>query len=506
MEKVNRIKRKVLKKLRSEYDQIGNLRHGFIKVVKENKYGFVDEQGRVLIPPTYDWSSSFVKLKLYGKEYLGAYVRAGDYQTIITPENRKIIRPIENGKQYYIINGKLWVKTDQGFNLINRRGKKLLATDYDVIVVDRLQQPQNIFLVKKGKFFGGIHVSHNNWERAIVPFEFDRLGFWWVPLMGTFLEGERQGKKGFYSLKGKLLVPCRYTDFECALHFRKGFIVAKNKKGTALYDGKRAIPICSDPYYTNSTYAFYYQGNSYYSAFTTTEELLLNGDAKAIVRLDRDRHVSYFHFLMDQQRENFRFKSLGELIKYCKTSPRKRIGRKELVVYAYFFLEEELHKYARMYDLRFTRFSFLDWRKERSSCWGTCDPYRREISLNAELVFTSEAFVKQVVLHELCHFVHRGHRKAFYGMLNGLYGADVRKEPDYGLETRWLETVDAKAAVRDYMRKLFDLAEQGILQKIPEEGQTSTPRILQLSKRDLQPIFNDKIAALKVKKKNKPTP
>lgn len=504
MEKVNRIKRKVLKKLRSEYDQIGNLRHGFIKVVKENKYGFVDEQGRVLIPPTYDWSSSFVKLKLYGKEYLGAYVRAGDYQTIITPENRKIIRPIENGKQYYIINGKLWVKTDQGFNLINRRGKKLLATDYDVIVVDCLQQPQNIFLVKKGKFFGGIHISHNNRERTIVPFEYDRLGFWWVPIMGTFLEGEQQGKKGLYSLKGKLLVPCRYTDFECALHFRKGFVVAKNKKGTALYDGKQAIPICSDPYYTDSTYAFYYRGHSYYSAFTTTEELLLDQNAKAIIRLDKEKYVSYFHFLMDQQRENFRFKSLGELIKYCKTNPRKRIGRKELVVYAYFFLEEELHKYARMYDLKFTRFSFLDWRKERSSYWGTCNPYRREISLNAELVFTSEAFVKRVVLHELCHFVHRSHRKAFYGMLNSLYGADVRKEPVYGLETRWLETIDAKATVREHFRLLYGRAEQGILRKLPENNFTTTVQILQQPMRRNEADFNDGVAAMKIKPEGKP--
>ena len=91
-------------------------------------------------------------------------------------------------------------------------------------------------------------------------------------------------------------------------------------------------------------------------------------------------------------------------------------------------------------------------------------------------------------------------------MLNKLYGKDVRKEPEFSLKTRWLETVDTKAAVRAYMRKLFDLAEQGILQKIPEESQASTPRILQLPKRDLQPIFNDKIAALKAKKKNKPTP
>ena len=55
------------------------------------------------------------------------------------------------------------------------------------------------------------------------------------------------------------------------------------------------------------------------------------------------------------------------------------------------------------------------------------------------------------------------------------------------------------------MRKLFDLAEQGILQKAPEGGQVFTPQILQLPERNLQPKFNDKIAALKVPKRHKPT-
>lgn len=144
MQRTKRIKNKILKELKLEYDQVGVPCHGIIKVVKDNKYGFVDEEGHMLIPPMYDWSSSFCKIRLYGKDYIGAYVTAGEFQTIITPKNRKIIRPIENGKRYYIINEKLWVETEHGFNLISRRGKELLATDYDVIVVDRFQQPKNI--------------------------------------------------------------------------------------------------------------------------------------------------------------------------------------------------------------------------------------------------------------------------------------------------------------------------------------------------------------------------
>lgn len=501
MQRTKRIKPKVLKKLKQGYDQIGVPCHGIIKVVKENKYGFVNEEGHALIPPMYDWSSSFCKIRLYGKDYIGAYVTAGGYQTIITPKNRKIIRPIENGKRYYIINEKLWVETKQGFDLLSRRGRELLATDYDVIVVDRFQQPKNIFLVKKNGCFGGIHIAYNNQEKTIVPFVFDGLSFWWTPIMGTFLEGEKQSMKGLYSLKGELVVPCKYKRFECNLNFRKGFIVAVNEEEAILYDGKHPMPICADPYYVNSRYAFFYRGRSYYLVSSTTEELLLDKDAQVIARVDKDKHISYFHFLMNQQRDNFRFKSLGELMEYCKADPQKRIGRKDLAVYAYFFLEEELHKYALQYDLRYVHFRFLDWRKERNSCWGNCDYVRREIALNMELLSTSEDFVRQVILHELCHFVHSGHRKEFYKMLNKLYGKDVRKEPEFSLKTRvrWFETVDTKAAVRDYMKNLFDLAEQGILQKAPEAEQVSTPRILQLPERNLHPILNDKIAALKAK-------
>lgn len=336
MQRTKRVKPKILKKLKLEYDQVGFPCHGIIKVVKNNKYGFVDEEGRVLIQPMYDWRSSFCKMRLYGKVYIGAYVTAGGFQTIITPKNRKIIQPIESGKRYYIINEKLWVETEQGFNLISRRGKKLLTTDYDAIVVDRLQQPKNIFLVKKNGHFGGIHIAYNNQEKTIVPFVFNGLSFWWTPIMGTFLEGERRGLKGLYLLKGESVVPCQYKRFECNLNFRKGFILATNNKEAAFYDGKHTMPICVDPYSVSSRYAFYYRDKSYYLVTSTTEELLLDQNAQVIVRVNKDKHISYFHLMMNQQRGNFRFKSLGELIKHCKTNPQKRIGKKELAVYPIF--------------------------------------------------------------------------------------------------------------------------------------------------------------------------
>lgn len=492
----------ILKKLKLEYDFVGNPCHGTIKVVKNGKYGFVDEKGKVLIPLIYDWSSSFTKIKLYGTEYVGAYVTLGSQQTIITRNNRKVICSIKNGILYYIINGKLWVNSEQGYNLISRQGKKLLATDYDLVVNDRFRQPKNMFIVNKDGSYGVIHVSYNNKERTVVPLIFEHMNFWWAPIMGTFLECGQNGKKGLYSLKGEVLVPCKYSRLECNIHFRKGFIVAYNNKRVELYDGKRPLAICSDPYHVDTRYTFYYRNECYFSAFTTAEELLLDKDARVLVRLNKEKHISYFHFLMDQQRGSFRFKSLRELIDYCKADPQKRIGRKDLVAYAYFFIEEELHRYAMLYNLKYVCFVLCDGLKTRYKYWGCCDPVKREITLNIELIFTSEDFVRQVILHELCHLIHPDHGKRFYKLLNELYGANVRKEPDFYLSNLWLVTVDTIAVVREHMKKLYDLAERGVLQRMPENKFVPEVSTIQ-SFRECRPI-DEAIAALKVEKK-KPT-
>lgn len=52
--------------------------------------------------------------------------------------------------------------------------------------------------------------------------------------------------------------------------------------------------------------------------------------------------------------------------------------------------------------------------------WGSCSINSNKISLNVELVKTPLACVEYVLLHELIHFVHPNHRKAFYNLLEAL--------------------------------------------------------------------------------------
>lgn len=57
--------------------------------------------------------------------------------------------------------------------------------------------------------------------------------------------------------------------------------------------------------------------------------------------------------------------------------------------------------------------------RNQGSRWGSCSA-RLTISLNAKLLFLSSPLVRNVVLHELCHVVHRNHGPAFKAALRKL--------------------------------------------------------------------------------------
>ena len=83
--------REIICMLKRKYDFVGNPQHGLIKVIRNKKYGFVDINMKIVIPLEYDWSSSFCRIKLYGKQYIGAYVSRGGYKTIIAIDGTTMV-------------------------------------------------------------------------------------------------------------------------------------------------------------------------------------------------------------------------------------------------------------------------------------------------------------------------------------------------------------------------------------------------------------------------------
>lgn len=49
--------------------------------------------------------------------------------------------------------------------------------------------------------------------------------------------------------------------------------------------------------------------------------------------------------------------------------------------------------------------------------WGSCRPNGR-ISLNLLLIKAPKSCIDYVIIHELCHIMHKKHGKAFYALLS----------------------------------------------------------------------------------------
>lgn len=456
--------RTLTKKLKAKYTFVSGEQHGCIKVGKDGLYGFVNCDGNVVIPLSYEWCTAFMRIRLYGKTYIGAYVHWGIQKAIIDKDNTFIVEPMDRNAVSYVINEKLWVQDSEGFCIVNRAGRKMLSISYDMVINDRFRQPKGVFLVKKNGKFGAINVADNKREITVLPLEFNDMNFWWSPGLGTLIEASRDGKhKGLYKLDASSSIPERYNEFLYQTPFRKVFILAAEDCGYTLYCGETFKPIVSSVGYINSYYAFALDGTFYYSLNTPTQKLLVDGDNNVLLCADKEHYISCYHYLMSLQKDKFRFNSLGELVEYAQKVKNGKIKltasvKRDLVVYGQYFFEEKLHRYSKMYGYSCASVRLCEWSDEKCSKWGFCDYNNRVITLNIDLLFTSEGFIRMVILHEMVHLKYHTHSKAFYKALNKLCGYDERKV-NYPSEDVLL-TVDATGIIRNELKRLFALAKE----------------------------------------------
>lgn len=464
--------RTLTKKLKEKYTFVGGEQHDYIKVGKNGLYGFVDCAGKVVIPLSYEWCTAFMRIKLYGKTYIGALVEWENNKAIIDKNNSFIVEPMARNAVSYIINEKLWVQDSEGFCIVNRMGRKILSISYDLVINDRFRQPKGVFLVKKNGKFGAINVADNKRETAVLPLEFYDMNFWWSPGLGTLIEASRDGKhRGLYKLDASKSIPERYNEFFYQTPFRKAFVLAAEDCGYTLYCGETFEPIVSSVGYINSCYAFALDGTFYYSLNTPTQKLLVDGDNNVLLCADKERYISCYHYLMSLQKDKFRFNSLGELVEYAQKIKNGNIKltasvKRALVVYGQYFFEEKLYRYSKMYGYNCASVKLCEWSDEKFTKWGTCDYNNRIITLNIDLLFTSEEFIRMVILHEMVHLKYHTHNKAFYKALNKLCGYDERKV-NYPSEFI-LQTVDVVGIIRNELKRLFALVKEQLQLCAPE--------------------------------------
>ncbi len=89
-------------------------------------------------------------------------------------------------------------------------------------------------------------------------------------------------------------------------------------------------------------------------------------------------------------------------------------------------ITEKVNYYSEQIGVEYSRIDI----KKVSTIWGSCSPDNK-LCFNRKLIMAPHEIVNYVVIHEVCHMVHRNHSSHFWGLV-------AKYDPRYKEHRRWL--------------------------------------------------------------------
>ena len=137
--------------------------------------------------------------------------------------------------------------------------------------------------------------------------------------------------------------------------------------------------------------------------------------------------------LQPELRTNVQVKITQEIVYICYPADRditnpvmQEVIRKAVEhawrVEAHEVLPHRTQELAEKYGFVYSKLSL----KNTRSCWGSC-AVNNNISLSIHLMHLPTHLIDHVILHELCHTVHKNHGVAFWNLLNVVNGGRARE-------------------------------------------------------------------------------
>lgn len=91
-------------------------------------------------------------------------------------------------------------------------------------------------------------------------------------------------------------------------------------------------------------------------------------------------------------------------------------------------LTEKVNKYSSLLGVNYSKITI----KKVSSIWGSCS-YQNNLCFSRKLIMAPHDIVDYVVIHEVCHMVHRNHSSHFWGLV-------LKFDPYFRQHRQWLKT------------------------------------------------------------------
>ena len=193
---------------------------GLFKVVDtKDKIGFVNDQGKLIVPCKYDYVSSFENGFSVVRYLKGEY----EYTYGFIDSTGKEVVPVKYGHLEYYPEDKVLVygeETVSDLGLMNLKGEILIPAQY---VYWSKNITKGIWPVGKNDKFGVINLKN----QVVIPFDFAMIESYSDALGIAAAQKEESGKFGFIDRTGKTVIP---FDYDFGWPSDKFIIVKKNSK------------------------------------------------------------------------------------------------------------------------------------------------------------------------------------------------------------------------------------------------------------------------------------
>ena len=243
-----------LRRLKS-YSSVGYFHEGYARAEKNGKYGFVDENGKEIIPPKYEWVGEFKEgvARVFTNKKAGYIEKEGK---MVIPEKYDDAWEFSEGLAKVMLAKTIEDRLVARFGFVNKKGEEVVTARYE----DAQSFHGGLAAVRKGGKWGYI----NQTGKTVIPFKYKKAnsfvdGFAMVREKGgepyfisrrgdqydnfkVYEEGMapvmKNGKWGFINEQGKLTIPCRYSQVK---PFKKGWaqVSIGNTKYYINKEGKR---------------------------------------------------------------------------------------------------------------------------------------------------------------------------------------------------------------------------------------------------------------------------
>ena len=193
---------------------------GLFKVVDiKDKIGFVNDQGKLIVPCKYDYSQSFEK------GYSVVRVADGEfnYKYGLLDSLGKEVIPLKYGRLEFYADDNVLVfgsETTSNVGLMNLKGQILIPEEYDFWSKNI---SKGLWPVGKNDKFGVINLNNE----TVVPFEYEMIESDSDALGVAATQKEENGKYGFIDRTGRIVIPFEY---DYGWPTDKYIIVKKNNK------------------------------------------------------------------------------------------------------------------------------------------------------------------------------------------------------------------------------------------------------------------------------------